>query len=175
MENVVFQPDNLTRVEDTLVEVLAYTYGLGIAQGTHDQQIDFVNKVVSIPLYQMFNLNTLGILEDEIITNSQKRDFVLNFYTRFITILKIRHRDFDENELILLMANICITKINIGNYNKENNPTLVKSLKNAILPTSNDFPLKYLRDNVWYVGVILLNVFSISVLKVMDDVRRPIV
>jgi len=162
-----------TRVEETFMETLAYVHGLAIVQGTTvvEQQANFVAKVSAFPLFLMFNRNTLATIEKEIITSSIVRDFVLTLFTKFSTIMSIRDKNFSINHLISAMQNTVVKDISLG-IDIEVNKNLVKNLTDSIIPTGNTVN-DYLAKNRWYIAVLLINVFSISSLKVMDDIKRP--
>ena len=171
MEQPLFVDD--TRVEETFVETLAYIHGLAVIQGTNvvEQQTKFILTVAAFPLFLMFNKNTLATIEREIITSSIVRDFVLTLYTKFTTIMSIRDKDFDIKQLTTALQNTVVKDISLG-LDTEINKTLVKNLTDSITP-SGDIVNDYLTKNRWYVVVLLINVFSISSLKVMDDIKRP--
>lgn len=162
-----------TRVEETFMETLAYVHGLGIVQGSTvvEQQTKFVAMVAAFPLFLMFNRNTLATIEKEIITSSIVRDFVLTLFTKFSTIMSIRDKNFSINHLISAMQNTVVKDISLG-IDIEVNKNLVKNLTDSIIPTGNTVN-DYLAKNRWYIAVLLINVFSISSLKVMDDIKRP--
>ena len=162
-----------TRVEETFMETLAYVHGLGIVQGSAvlEQHTKFVATVAAFPLFLMFNRNTLATIEKEIITSSIVRDFVLTLFTKFSTIMSIRDKNFSINHLISAMQNTVVKDISLG-IDIEVNKNLVKNLTDSIIPTGNTVN-DYLAKNRWYIAVLLINVFSISSLKVMDDIKRP--
>ena len=162
-----------TRVEETFMETLAYVHGLGIVQGSVvlEQHTKFVATVAAFPLFLMFNRNTLATIEKEIITSSIVRDFVLTLFTKFSTIMSIRDKNFSINHLISAMQNTVVKDISLG-IDIEVNKNLVKNLTDSIVPTGNTVN-DYLTKNRWYIAVLLINVFSISSLKVMDDIKRP--
>lgn len=162
-----------TRVEETFMETLAYVHGLGIVQGSAvlEQHTKFVATVAAFPLFLMFNRNTLATIEKEIITSSIVRDFVLTLFTKFSTIMSIRDKNFSINHLISAMQNTVVKDISLG-IDIEVNKNLVKNLTDSIIPTGNTVN-DYLTKNRWYIAVLLINVFSISSLKVMDDIKRP--
>ena len=162
-----------TRVEETFMETLAYVHGLGIVQGSVvlEQHTKFVATVAAFPLFLMFNRNTLATIEKEIITSSIVRDFVLTLFTKFSTIMSIRDKNFSINHLISAMQNTVVKDISLG-IDIEVNKNLVKNLTDSIIPTGNTVN-DYLAKNRWYIAVLLINVFSISSLKVMDDIKRP--
>lgn len=162
-----------TRVEETFMETLAYVHGLAIVQGTTvvEQQANFVAKVSAFPLFLMFNRNTLATIEKEIITSSIVRDFVLTLFTKFSTIMSIRDKNFSINHLISAMQNTVVKDISLG-IDTEISKNLVKNLTDSIVPSGN-IVNDYLTKNRWYIAVLLINVFSISSLKVMDDIKRP--
>ena len=155
------------------METLAYVHGLAIVQGTTvvEQQANFVAKVSAFPLFLMFNRNTLATIEKEIITSSIVRDFVLTLFTKFSTIMSIRDKNFSVNHLISSLENAAVSTISLG-IDTEVSKTLIKNLTDGIVPT-NTTVKDYLSKNRWYIAVLLLNVFSISSLKVMDDIKRP--
>ena len=162
-----------TRVEETFMETLAYVHGLGIVQGSAvlEQHAKFVATVAAFPLFLMFNRNTLATIEKEIITSSIVRDFVLTLFTKFSTIMSIRDKNFSINHLVSAMQNTVVKDISLG-IDIEVNKNLVKNLTDSIIPTGNTVN-DYLAKNRWYIAVLLINVFSISSLKVMDDIKRP--
>ena len=162
-----------TRVEETFMETLAYVHGLGIVQGSAvlEQHTKFVATVAAFPLFLMFNRNTLATIEKEIITSSIVRDFVLTLFTKFSTIMSIRDKNFSINHLISAMQNTVVKDISLG-IDIEVNKNLVKNLTDSIVPSGN-IVNDYLTKNRWYIAVLLINVFSISSLKVMDDIKRP--
>ena len=162
-----------TRVEETFMETLAYVHGLGIVQGSAvlEQHTKFVATVAAFPLFLMFNRNTLATIEKEIITSSIVRDFVLTLFTKFSTIMSIRDKNFSINHLVSAMQNTVVKDISLG-IDIEVNKNLVKNLTDSIIPTGNTVN-DYLAKNRWYIAVLLINVFSISSLKVMDDIKRP--
>ena len=85
--------------------------------------------------------------------------------------MSIRDKDFDIKQLTTALQNTVVKDISLG-LDTEINKTLVKNLTDSITP-SGDIVNDYLTKNRWYVVVLLINVFSISSLKVMDDIKRP--
>ncbi|MEG3034064.1 MAG: hypothetical protein RR877_01055 [Aurantimicrobium sp.] len=162
-----------TRVEETFAETLAYVHGMGIVQGSAvlERQTKFVATVCSFPLYLMFNRNTLAKIENEVIADAMVRDFILTLFTKFATIMSIRDKNFSVNHLISSLENVAVSTISLG-IDTEVSKTLIKNLTDGIVPTNNTVK-EYLTKNRWYIAVLLLNVFSISSLKVMDDIKRP--
>jgi hypothetical protein len=114
---------------------------------------------------------TMATIEKEIITSSIVRDFVLTLFTKFSTIMSIRDKNFSINHLVSAMQNTVVKDISLG-IDIEVNKNLVKNLTDSIIPTGNTVN-DYLAKNRWYIAVLLINVFSISSLKVMDDIKRP--
>lgn len=162
-----------TRVEETFSEVLAYTHGMGLVQGDRvtELQSDFVSMISAIPLYLMFNRNTLAVIEKEIISSGTVRDFVFTLHSRFITIMRIRDKKFNIQELLSALETSVLNNVKLDT-DTEINKTLVKNLTDAIIPSGN-IVREYLNKNQWFSSVLLLNVFSIASLKVMDDIKRP--
>lgn len=161
------------RLEESLVEILTYVHGLSIPQGTHENQAAFVQKISNIPLYQMFNKNILSMFENDIITDAVIRDFILNLSTRFNTIMHIRNSDFNHDYVIDKLAFTVVDSFSVGNFDSELNKTLVASLSSGILPYESNLVRNYLNKNKWFSILVLINVFSIQVLKVMGDIKRP--
>ncbi len=166
------RPDD-RRLEETLQEVLVYVHGISLLQGTHQAQSEFVGLIADFPLYQMFNTNVIARIESELISKTSVRDFVLTLFTQLMTTLRLRDNPLTVEQLITKLGNSYVSNFNPGIVLKDSNKTLIKSLTDSVIPVSKKFPAEYLAHNEWYIVVVLINVFSISIIKVMDEVKRP--
>lgn len=164
--------ENNKIVEDIFLETFTYSLAGTYANGTNvvEKINNFCSVVYAAPAHLLFNSNFLLKVEETIIYEPFIRDFILSLFTKFSFSVSIKGTPGLMEKIYSSLEKASITSIDFSNTGVLT--SVGQQLKDQLVVSPNKIK-EYLTKNPWFVIIALLNVFSISCIKVMSDITQP--
>lgn len=165
------EPD--TRLETLFLDTFALVYGTSFLQGGAVANVETLNELALVNTFDLFNKNVIYIYESHLINSPSRREFFFNLYTKFMTLLKLRHPEITLEDLIDKFSHVTIEDIQPVTLKSEQYQRDIrfKTLKQSIVPLDELKPMVYLRKNPWYLMVVFINIFSMELFQVIEDIK----
>lgn len=164
------EPD--MRIETILKESFSILYGRYMILGKASTISEELNIVGSLNLYELFNKNVIDKLESDFIQFSEKREFYFNFFTSFMTLLKIRHLDLNFENVLSKFNYISIINYQPNIVLKKEQARLyqVKGIQDSVYTLNENDPIEYIKRNEHYLMVVLMNIFYMELIDCVSSI-----